>query len=114
MATQRTKTPFAAAAALLVGSAAAACLVPGCRSSEAPPPDAGPSTRPVHASVFQTKTNKSGSQLWGENCTRCHNVRPPQYYSDAQWDVIAHHMRLRANLTGDEQRKITEFLQASN
>jgi hypothetical protein len=114
MATHRPKTHFAAAVALLVGSFAASCLVPGCRSSEAPPPDAGPSTRPVHASVFQTKTNKSGSQLWGENCTRCHNVRPPQYYSDAQWDVIAHHMRLRANLTGEEQRKIAEFLQASN
>ena len=34
-------------------------------------------------------------------------------YSDAEWAMIVQHMRLRANLTGAEQRAITEFLQPS-
>jgi cytochrome c1 len=57
---------------------------------------------------------KGGAQLWAENCSRCHNMRPPQSYSDAQWHAVVHHMRLRANLTGEEARSITAFLQASH
>jgi cytochrome c5 len=116
MLTKRSRRGLAAALSVVAAAVTAASLVPGCSSSESPPPgaDGSPTTRPVNASIFQPKTHKSGSQLWSENCTRCHNIRPPQYYSDAQWDMIAHHMRLRANLTGEEQRKITEFLSASN
>ena len=55
----------------------------------------------------------SGEQLWSNNCLRCHNIRPPTMYGNAQWDVIVHHMRLRANITGQEQRAIVEFLKSS-
>ena len=55
----------------------------------------------------------SGEELWSNNCLRCHNIRPPTMYSDAQWDVIVHHMRLRANITGQEQRAIVEFLKSA-
>jgi len=55
----------------------------------------------------------SGEELWTNNCVRCHNIRPPTMYSNAQWDVIVHHMRLRANITGQEQRAIVEFLKSS-
>lgn len=62
-----------------------------------------------------TKTAQKGpAQLWAENCTRCHNGRPPGEFSDSQWDVIAHHMRVRANLTAEEHRQILAFLKASN
>src|SRR5690349_19105491 len=54
-----------------------------------------------------------GEELWSNNCMRCHNIRPPTMYSNAQWEVIAHHMRLRANITGQEQRAIVEFLQSA-
>jgi hypothetical protein len=57
---------------------------------------------------------KSGAQLWTDNCMRCHNLRGPETYSAAQWEVTVHHMRLRANLTGQEARKITEFLQSAS
>jgi hypothetical protein len=57
---------------------------------------------------------KGGAQLWSENCSRCHNLRPPQSYSNAQWEAVVHHMRIRANLTGEEARSITTFLQSSN
>jgi hypothetical protein len=56
----------------------------------------------------------TGEELWSNNCMRCHNMRPPTMYSDAQWDVIVHHMRLRANITGQEQRAIVQFLKSSN
>ena len=55
----------------------------------------------------------SGEELWTNNCMRCHNMRPPTMYSNAQWDVIVHHMRLRANITGQEQRAIVEFLKSA-
>jgi nitrate/TMAO reductase-like tetraheme cytochrome c subunit len=55
----------------------------------------------------------SGEELWSNNCLRCHNIRPPTMYSEAQWDVIVHHMRLRGNITGQEQRAIVEFLKSA-
>ena len=55
----------------------------------------------------------SGEELWSNNCLRCHNIRPPTMYGNAQWDVIVHHMRLRANITGQEQRAIVEFLKSA-
>lgn len=66
------------------------------------------------SAAAQQSSTRSGAQLWSENCSRCHYVRPPQSYSDAQWQVVVHHMRLRADLTGQEQRAITAFLQASH
>jgi hypothetical protein len=57
---------------------------------------------------------KGAAQLWAENCGRCHNFRPPGEFSDAQWEVIVHHMRVRANLTASEHRSILAFLKASN
>jgi len=55
----------------------------------------------------------TGEELWSNNCQRCHNIRPPTMYGNAQWDVIVHHMRLRANITGQEQRAIVEFLKSA-
>src|SRR6202022_582119 len=52
----------------------------------------------------------SGEELWSNNCLRCHNIRPPTMYSNAQWDVIVHHARPRANAHTQEQRAIPEFL----
>ncbi len=57
---------------------------------------------------------KGGAELWSDNCMRCHNLRPPTQYSNAQWQIIMHHMRVRADLTGEEQRKILEFIQSAN
>ena len=57
---------------------------------------------------------KSGAQLWGENCLRCHNAPAPQTFSDTEWDVAVMHMRIRANLTEDEAVKIVGFLKTAN
>ena len=65
------------------------------------------------ATSRDSSTELSGEELWSNNCLRCHNIRPPTMYGDTQWDVIVHHMRIRANITGKEQRAIVEFLKSS-
>ena len=55
-----------------------------------------------------------GAQLWAENCIRCHNIRNPASLSDRQWEIVLHHMRVRANLTTQEHELILEFLKAAN
>ncbi len=59
-------------------------------------------------------SEKGAAQLWSENCMRCHNLRVQSSYSDAEWQVAMHHMRVRADLTAEEHRRILEYLQASN
>jgi hypothetical protein len=57
---------------------------------------------------------KSGSELWAQNCRRCHNFRSPSEFSDSEWDAAMFHMRVRANLTGHEYEAILQFLKSSN
>ena len=55
-----------------------------------------------------------GAKLWAQNCIRCNNIRNPASLSDRQWEIVLHHMRVRANLTADEHELILEFLKAAN
>ena len=66
------------------------------------------------APVVVPPMRKDGARAWAQNCMRCHNVRDPQERSDREWEIIVHHMRVRANLTADEHRLILEFLKAAN
>jgi hypothetical protein len=59
-------------------------------------------------------SSKSGAQIWGENCIRCHNSPSPDTFSDVEWDVAAMHMKIRANLTPEETSKVIKFLQSAN
>lgn len=56
-------------------------------------------------------SQKSGAQLWAENCQRCHNTPPPSAFSHTQWETIGLHMQTRAQLTDKEREKIVKFLQ---
>lgn len=56
----------------------------------------------------------AGAISWAQNCARCHNMRGPMEFRDDLWKPIVTHMRLRAGLTGKQQRDILAFLQASN
>ena len=64
--------------------------------------------------MASAKPSKGGAELWSENCMRCHNLRPPGQYSNNEWTVIIHEMRVRANLTGEESDKILKFIKSSN
>lgn len=55
-----------------------------------------------------------GATSWSQNCNRCHNMRSPTEFRDELWRTIITHMRLRAGLTGQQQRDILAFMQASN
>lgn len=66
------------------------------------------------AASKESPSGKGGAELWSENCARCHNLRSPSTFSDAEWDVAVHHMRVRANLTPEESKKILEFLKSAN
>lgn len=55
-----------------------------------------------------------GTISWGQNCARCHEMRDPAEFRDDQWRSIVAHMRLRAGLTGQQQRDILAFLQSAN
>jgi hypothetical protein len=94
-----------------------AMMLYGCKSSEAPAPatPSAASAEPAPAfALIGPPPQRSGVELWSDNCARCHNSRPPEEFSPAQWEAIVHHMRLRANLTGEEAREIVKFLQASS
>jgi len=56
----------------------------------------------------------SGSELWSQNCGRCHNYRGVHEFDDAQWEVIVSHMRSIGNIPGNEARAILKFLQQGN
>ncbi|WP_157273741.1 cytochrome c [Thiobacillus denitrificans] len=55
-----------------------------------------------------------GAQAWANNCASCHNLRPAKDLRDDQWRVVVAHMRVRADLTGQEARDVLKFLQESN
>ncbi|MDR3492099.1 MAG: c-type cytochrome [Gammaproteobacteria bacterium] len=51
-----------------------------------------------------------GSELWENNCARCHNYRAPTEYSPRSWHVIMQHMRIQAGLTSQEASDVLAFL----
>jgi cytochrome c553 len=57
---------------------------------------------------------KSGTQLWSENCVRCHNTTPSTAFSNTNWEIASMHMKIRANLTAEESKKVLEFLKSAN
>lgn len=65
-------------------------------------------------STSEKLSDRSGVQLWGENCSRCHSVPDPSAYSDYRWETVGTHMRIRANLTQYEETKIIEFIKTAN
>ena len=63
--------------------------------------------------VSQQVTDKTGTQLWGENCGRCHNAPGPGELSAVNWDIVGKHMKVRANITDAEEKKIIEYLKST-
>ena len=89
-------------------AAMAIVLIAGCNTAQ-------PSkTSVAAATVTEPPAGRGGPKLWTENCASCHNLRSASTYSNAEWDVAMHHMRLRANLTAEETRAIRQFLKAAN
>ncbi len=62
----------------------------------------------------QTKSNvaavheRDGQQVFDQNCSRCHNT--PQGFSPRIAGTVARHMRVRANLSQEDEQAILRFL----
>lgn len=70
---------------------------------------------PINAEELNTAGSVSrGAISWSQNCARCHEMRDPTEFRDDQWKTIVTHMRVRAGLTGQQQRDIIAFLQSAN
>ncbi|MEP7229297.1 MAG: cytochrome c [Ginsengibacter sp.] len=65
-------------------------------------------------SVSKKVSDKSGAQLWGENCARCHNAPPPGEFNNDNWEIVGLHMQVRANITQTDMDKIVTFLKSAN
>lgn len=52
----------------------------------------------------------SGAELYSMHCNRCHPERYPTERTAAQWKTIMLHMRVRANLPGEQARTILDYL----
>ncbi|MCW8400468.1 c-type cytochrome [Legionella sp. PATHC038] len=53
---------------------------------------------------------KTGVQLWADNCARCHNNRAPTEFTPNQWNTIMLHMRIQGGLTGEEAKEVLAYL----
>jgi mono/diheme cytochrome c family protein len=93
-------------AVIVIALAVLTWLVIGCSTEK--------QSTEVAAGTTAAPTGKSGAELWAENCVRCHNIRSPSSYSPAQWEVVMMHMRVRANLTPEEHKKILGFLKSGS
>jgi len=91
----------------LLSIAAFSLLACGCASTKQT------SGTPAQAQA-PTGKEQTGAQLWAQTCMHCHNVRSPSAYSDAQWDTVMLHMRVRATLTAQEHKAILAFLKSAH
>ena len=89
-------------------------LMTGCQSNAQQVDSAGSSEDSTTTKLVQANTGLSGAQLWAQTCAHCHNSRSPASNSDAKWELTVSHMRQQAYLTGEQTRKILNFLKASN
>jgi cytochrome c5 len=104
------KSLLRGALVLSAGTVLAALVVAGCQAITSPDSRAATTS----ATPAAAKAEKGGAELWSDTCGHCHNLRSPSTYGPAQWEVVVYDMRVRAHLTGEEQRKITEFLKAAS
>lgn len=63
-----------------------------------------------NASLVKSAENSQveGQRVFAENCSRCHNA--PQDFSPRIASTISRHMRVRANLSAEEERALLRFL----
>ncbi len=69
---------------------------------------------PHGASAQNSDAVAEGARVYGATCGRCHNPRSPLERTDRDWVTIVNHMRVRANLTGQQVKAVLAFLQAIN
>lgn len=69
-----------------------------------------PNEAPNEATGLKYDQRVDGGTLYKQHCSRCHNARPLSERSFAQNEVSLAHMRDFAGLTGEEYRKIVQYM----
>ena len=54
------------------------------------------------------KASDQGERRFQDNCGRCHN--PPESLSPREVKAVLQHMRVRANLTAEDEKLILKYL----
>ena len=111
----KTTKLVATATLAILGLGAVVMLVAGCQNQGGTHSHAQGATMPMaQQNIPGLKLTKGGAELWTQNCLPCHNVRSPSAYSDADWDIVMQHMRVRANLAASDAETIAKFLKSAN
>jgi cytochrome c5 len=76
------------------------------QTSPAPKP-AGTTSKPA-AKADKTKQPDVGQRKFDANCGRCHSF--PEQLSPSLTGTVVRHMRVRANLSADDEKDILRFL----
>ncbi len=56
---------------------------------------------------------RSGAEIWGANCGRCHLIQPINRYDAKAWEDIGLHMAITARLTSAETTSVIDFLKSA-
>lgn len=55
---------------------------------------------------------RTGVQIWGAVCGRCHMLQPPSRYTANQWQSVGTHMVITARLTTAQAEAVMDFLKS--
>ena len=90
-------------------------LMTAAEGDKQPATQSNPKSTTEHASADAkpkaAPVQLSGAELYSIHCNRCHPERYPTERTAAQWKTILLHMRVRANLPGEQARTILKYLQ---
>lgn len=92
---------FSFAALLLAATLPGVALAHNARQQVTPPPAAA---KPVPAAHDENR----GQRAWEANCSRCHNA--PETLNPRIAGTVIRHMRVRANLSAQDEQDILRFL----
>ena len=85
-----------------------ACIAVLATRAQNPPPQNKPSAAKPAVSKSSAKESAEGEKRFEAHCGRCHV--PPESLSPGQARTVVRQMRVRANLTSEDQRLILKYL----
>lgn len=71
-------------------------------------PTARPPAQPRKPPVSSSKLVRDGETVFRNNCHRCHTA--PEALSPRITGTVLRHMRVRANLSAEDERRLLEYL----
>ena len=84
------------------------CAVFCATAAQNPPPQRQSAKLNASAAKSQANESAEGEKRFEINCGRCH--RPPEDLSPREAKAVLRQMRVRANLTAEDERLILKYL----